>query len=425
MWHNWTGDQTCSPAHLATPTSVEEVSATVRRAAERGEVVRVVGAGHAFGDNVLTDGTLITLDGLKGLERVDPATGLVRVAAGTRLFELNRLLDEHGLAMANLGDINVQSTAGAISTATHGTGSKFGNLATFVDSLELVTADGSVIEMTGEDLRAARVSVGALGVVTAYTLRTVPSFRLHERRDRIPVRQLIKELDWRAASNDHFEFFVFPHASEALTKELNRTDEPVQASSQVRAYLEEVVLENRILNILCRAGRRYPALIPRLNRAITALASPSDKVNISHKVFSSPRMVRFTETEWAFPRGACAEALTSILAIIEKRGFDVNFPIEVRFVAADTESMLSPSYGRDTAYIAVHTFKGMPWQGYFAAVEEVAAAYEARPHWGKRHTLDAAALSGLYPEWGAFQDVRKRLDPAGVFANAHIQRIFG
>jgi L-gulonolactone oxidase len=424
MWRNWAGDQACTPAHRAAPTSVDEVAEVVRRAAGRGEVVRVTGAGHAFGDNVLTDGTLVTLDGLSGLHSVDARTGLARVAAGTRLFEVNALLDAHGLALANLGDIIVQSAAGAISTATHGTGARLGNLATFVESLELVTADGSVVELTGEDLRAARVSVGALGVVTAYTLRTVPAFRLHERRDRMPLDRVIGDFDALAEGSDHFEFFVFPHARQAITKQLDRTAEPVRASSERRAWFEEDLLENTVLDQVCRLGRRFPGQIPRLNRLVTRLASPSDKVNVSHKVFSSPRRVRFTETEWAFPREAAPEVLTTMLDLIERR-VRTNFPIEVRVVAGDTDSMLSPSYGRDTAYLAFHAYQAMPWQDFFTTVAEVAAGYGARPHWGKRHTLDAARLSELYPEWEAFQTVRKRYDPDGVFANAHVRRIFG
>jgi L-gulonolactone oxidase len=408
MWTNWTGDQSCSPLAEVSPTSVDQVATIVTQAAERGENVRVVGAGHAFGDTVVTDGTLMTLDRLKGIYSVDRETGLVRAAAGTRLHEMNALLDIHGLAFENLGDINVQSLAGAISTATHGSGAAFGNR-----------------EVSGDDLRAARVSVGALGVVTAYTLRTVPAFRLRERRDRVPLDRILAELDDRVARNDHFEFFVFPHAQKVLTKELNRTSEPVSAHNERLSYLQEVVVENRVLDLVSRMGRRRTRAIPRLNRAVTALAGTVDHVDVSHRIFSTPREVRFTETEWAFPQEACADALRDILRLIGTRGFDVNFPLEVRFVAADTDSMLSPSYGRPTAYIAAHMYQGMPWQAYFDAVEEVAAAYGARPHWGKRHTLDAAALRQRYPEWDDFQEVRTRLDPTGVFANAHVRRIFG
>ena len=425
MWRNWTGDQTCEPARHSSPSSVADVAAAVVEAGIRGEVVRVVGAGHAFGDNVVTDGMLMSLDALTGVQVLDAATGRVRVAAGTRLFDLNRHLDGHGLAMANLGDINVQSVAGAISTGTHGTGANLGNMATFVESAEIVCADGTIRELSGDELRAARVSVGALGVITAYTLKTVPSFKLHERRDRMPLKSLLKDLDEHVHGNDHFEFFIFAHASEAITKGLNRTEEPAGVRSKARAYVEEVVLENYALDVLSRTGRRFTGQIPRLNRLVTSLASPSDKVNHSYDVFSSPRMVRFTESEWAFPREVAVEALQEILAMIDRRGFGINFPIEVRFVARDTDSMLSPAYGRDTTYLAVHAYRGMPWQEYFAAVQEIALSHGARPHWGKRHSLDSTALSALYPEWEGFNAIRKQMDPEGRFANAHITRIFG
>jgi len=424
MWRNWTGDQSCAPAHRATPGTVDEVSRTVREAAVRGDVVRVAGAGHSFGDNVITQGTLISLDRLSGILDADRQTGLVRVAAGTRLFELNEQLDRIGLAMPNLGDIDVQSVAGAISTATHGTGAGFGNLATLVESMEIVSAAGDVLELRDDDLRAGRVSLGALGVVTAYTLRTVPAFRLHERRSREPLERVMAGFDERVDGNDHLEFFVFPHARYALTKELDRTDEPVRGPGERRRYVEDVIVENRVLDLVCRAGRRFPVAIPRLNRVVTALAGSSERIDQGHRVFSSPRLVRFTETEWAFPRGAGMEALGRILRMAEQQ-YAVNFPIEVRATAADTESMLSPSYGRDTTYIACHMYAGMPWQDFFASVESLAAEYGARPHWGKRHTWDAAALRPLYPQWDAFQEVRARLDPNGVFANAHVRRVFG
>ncbi|OPX15187.1 D-arabinono-1,4-lactone oxidase [Gordonia sp. i37] len=427
MWTNYAGDQTCTPAKFARPATVDEVSRLVTEAANRGHTVRAVGAGHSFGGNVLTDGTLLSLDNLSGLHHADPTTGLVRIGAGTRLHELNRLLDAHGLAMPNLGDINVQSAAGAISTATHGTGRKLGNLATTVESIELVKADGSVVELsTGDELRAARVSVGALGVITAYTLRTVPSFRLHERREKIPLTRALAELDELADSNDHFGFFAFPHARDVLAKSLNRSDEPANPPSRAAEYIRDIVVENHALDAVSKVGRRWPNQIPRLNRTLTAIALSSSRVDVSHQVFSSPRTAaRFTESEWAVPRAACGEVFRAIQSEIDRQGFAVNFPLEVRFVAADEASLLSPSYGRETAYIAVHMYEGMPWRPYFEAVQRIATDHGGRPHWGKRHSLDAAALADVYPEWETFQTVRRAYDPDGVFANDHIRRIFG
>lgn len=399
----------------------------MRRAADSGRTLRVAGAGHSFGDLVCTDGVLVSLDALSGLLDIDAAAGLVRVAAGTRLHVLTGLLDAHGLALPNLGDIDRQSVAGAISTATHGTGRRLGNLATQVEAVQLVLADGSVLECTAADaeiLRAARVSLGALGVVTAYTLRVVPAFRLRAEVRVQPLVDTMAELDELVEGNDHFEFFAFPHSPQVLAKLNNRTDEPAQPASWLQQHVVSIV-ENQVHDLLCRVGRLAPAQIPRLNRTLTRLMSSSVRVDSSHRGFVSTRSVHFTEMEWALPRAACADALREILAVIDRRGFAVNFPIEVRFVAGDEESFLSPSYGRETTYLAVHMYRGMQWQPYFQAVQDIAVSHDGRPHWGKRHLLDAAALAGRYPAWERFQAVRTDLDPDRLFANDHVRRVLG
>jgi L-gulonolactone oxidase len=426
-WENWAGDQSCTPSVFEAPRNVEAVSAAVRRAADAGRKVRVVGAGHSFGDVVCTDGSLITLDALSGLLHVDAEAGLVRVAAGTRLSELNRLLDAAGLALANLGDIDVQSVAGAISTGTHGTGALLGNLATLVESLELVTADGTALEVTSEDaetLAAARISIGALGVVTAYTLRVLPSYNLHGADQAAPLGEVLEGLDQLVDGNDHFEFFWFPHTDVALTRTNNRTDEPAAPPNKLAAYVKGTLVENNVLDLLCRLGRRYPDRIPSLNRSIARIVPSSTRVDKSYRIFASTRSTRFTETEWAIPRDACAPMLREVRMAIDKHAYGVNLPLEVRFVAGDEASYLSPAYGRDTAYIAMHAYRGMPWRGFFEAAQDVALGYAGRPHWGKRHSLDAAALAKLYPEWDCFQNVRAKLDPDGLFANDHLRRIF-
>lgn len=426
-WRNWTGDVTCAPAVVERPRSVDEVATGILRAADSGRNVRVVGSGHSFGDTVCTDGTLMSLDELRGLHHVDKANGLVKVGAGTKLHELNQLLDAEGLAMPNLGDIDRQSVAGAMSTATHGTGRRLGNLATQVESLDLVLADGSALTVTAADaetLAAARVSVGALGVITAYTLRVVSAFNLHSHDAPLPLDEVLGSLDELVDENDHFEFFLFPHSDIALTKRNNRTEEAAAPASRIASFVTGRVVENQLLDLICRIGRQAPGQIPRLNRLVTRLVTETSQVDKSYRVFASPRDVRFTESEWALPREACAGVLQDVRSLVAKKRFDVNMPLEVRFVAADEESYLSPSYGRETAYLAVHAYQGMAWTRYFEAVQEIALANGGRPHWGKRHSLDAAQLSRLYPEWDRFQTVRTRLDPGGVFANAHTRRLF-
>lgn len=428
-WTNWAGDQACSPAIAASPRTVEELSNVIAAAASGGRVVRVVGAGHSFSDLVCTSGTLVSMDELSGLLEVDDDAGLVRVLAGTRLYDLNRLLDEQGLALPNLGDIDRQSVAGAISTGTHGTGRKLGNLATQVESLDLVVADGSVLECTADKdpdtLAAARVSLGALGVVSSYTLRVVPAFTLRGVDQPKPLEEVIASLDDLVDRNDHFEFFLFPYAKLALTRSNNRTGEAPAPRGRAQTFIQDTVVENRLLDLICKVGRRVPAQVPRLNRLITSLFSNSTRVDQSYRIFSSDRPVRFTETEWAIPRAACGDMLGEVNRVIEQRRLPVGFPLEVRFVAGDEQSLLSPAFGRETAYIAAHQYQGMEHEEFFAAVQDIAAAHGGRPHWGKRHTLDAGKLAPLYPEWDRFQQIRADLDPEGRFANEHIRRVLG
>ncbi|MFC8172310.1 D-arabinono-1,4-lactone oxidase [Streptomyces sp. NPDC057235] len=426
-WTNWAGDESCAPREVLRPGSVDEVAAATGRAASEGRTVRVVGAGHSFNDQVCTDGLLLNLDRLDGLRHVDAEAGLVTVGAGTRLADLNLRLAQHGLALPNLGDIDRQSVAGAMSTGTHGTGRKLGNLATQIEALDLVLADGTTLTCNDADpevLRAARVSLGALGVITGYTLRVVPAFALRAETRTMPLARTLDRLDELVDGNDHFEFFVLPHTEAALVKLNNRTDEAVRPPHGAAKRITEFA-ENGVFEAACRAGRRFPSRIPALNRAVTRLMTPSAYVDRSDRVFASRRSVRFTEMEWAVPRAACAEVLREILRVIERERLDVGFPIEVRFVAPDELSHLSPAYGRETAYLAVHMYRGMPWEPYFRSVQDIALAFGGRPHWGKRHLMEADGLAARYPAWDRFQAVRSRLDPRGTFTNAHLRRVLG
>lgn len=425
-WANWTGDQESVPTSIERPRSVEELSSVVKKFT--GRTVRAVGSGHSFGDLVPTRGVIVSLDEISGLISVDHTAGLVKVAAGTKLHKLNELLAAEGLAMRNMGDIDRQSLAGAMSTATHGTGGKLGNLPTQIDSLEMVLADGSQLSIDNSDpdaLRAARVSIGSLGIVTAYTLRVVPAFRLRCEHRTASLQETLAGIDEAVAVNEHFEFFTFPHSDQAWTKTTNTTDEQAGKRSAVAKYINDTVVENWLLDLLSRTGRAMPSQIPRLNRLISGLGSDSDRVDASHRIFPSNRNVRFTETEWAVPREACADALTDMRRMVDKRGIAVNFPFEVRFVAADQDSLLSPSYGRETAYIAAHMYRGMEWEPFFSAVQEIAVAHDGRPHWGKRHGMTAEDLASAYPEWDVFQNVRAKLDPEGLFTNDHVRRVLG
>lgn len=426
-WRNWAGNQKSHPVSIDEPRSVGELSSVVARASSRGEKVKAVGSGHSFTSAAATDGRMVRLDKLTGISRVDHAKNQVTVGAGTRLSELNTLLDAEGLAMANLGDIAYQTVAGAISTSTHGTGKALTGLAGQVVAMTLVNGHGEILECsdtTNSDiLDVGRVSVGALGIITDYTLQVVPSFRLRALEQPMKLDEVLENVHELAAAHDHFEFFWIPHTRWALTKRNNRTDDALAPLPRVKGWIEKTFMENYAFGALCRVGRARPSLIPRLATALPSSGS-REYVDKSFKIFASPRIVRFYEMEHALPVEAVAPALRDIRSMIERKGYLLNFPIEVRFTKGD-DVPLSTAYGRDSAYIAVHIYKGMESEPFFRDVEDILRGYNARPHWGKMHYRQADELSTLYPRWEDFIALRHRLDPQRTFANAYTDTVFG
>ena len=425
MWTTWSGGESCAPARIERPRARHSVIAALHRAARDGLAVRVAGAGHSFSAAACTDGVLLRLDALDRILDADPESGLVRVEAGIRLRRLNEQLLALGLALPNLGDIDAQSLAGALATGTHGTGGELPNLSAAVEAMELVLADGSQLTLTAADgdlLRAARVGLGALGVVVAVTLRCVPAFRLHAVDEPMPLHRVLDELDDRVADAEHFELWTFPHSGVAITRTNRRTDFVARPPGRARTYIDEVLLENHALSALNRVGRRAPGAIPALNRLAGGLASRRVRVDESFRIFASERRVRFEETEVAVPRERAREALETCREILERH--PVGFPVELRFSAAD-DALLSPAYGRPTAYLAAHVFRGVPFAGALGETESALLAMDGRPHWGKRSWADAAELAGRYPRWHAFAAARAELDPGGRFATPWTERMLG
>jgi FAD-linked oxidoreductase len=427
-WRNWTGDEACRPKEIVHPGSTEEIAAAVGRAAREGWRLRVAGAGHSFSDIACSEGMLLMLDRLQRVLDVDRGAGLMRVQGGISIARLNASLAEHGLALENLGDIDAQSIAGAISTATHGTGACLRNIPSQVAELTLVLGDGSTLVCSSEHelevFRAARVGLGALGVIAEVTLRCVPAFTLCGIDAPAPLDETLERFEQLWQGNEHFEFYVFPHCDTALTRTNNRTERPPEPRGKVAEYANDVLLTNRTFEMFCRIGRRVPSRIPEINRMVTRLAGSSKRIDRSDRIFASPRLVRFTEMEYALPREHTTEAVRRVLEVVEQRGFAVPFPIEVRTVASD-DALLSTAYGRESGYVAVHMYRGMQWRPYFEAVEQIMEGLDGRPHWGKRHFQTVETLRSRYPEWDSFQAVRARLDPGGLFANAWTDRVLG
>jgi L-gulonolactone oxidase len=427
-WRNWAGNVSARPAREVAPASVEELCAAVRRAAEDGLRVKAVGTGHSFTSIAATDGMLIRPQLLTGIRDIDREAGTVTVEAGTPLKRLNIALAREGLSLTNMGDIMEQTVAGAVGTGTHGTGRDSASLAAQIRALELVTADGSVLTCSAREnpdvFAAARIGLGALGVVSAITFAVEPIFLLTAREEPMSLDRVTGAFDELWAENEHFEFYWFPHTGNTNTKRNNRSGGPARPVSPVRGWLEDEFLSNGVFRAANWLGRAAPAAVPAIARVSSRALSARTYTDIPYKVFTSPRRVRFVEMEYAVPRAAVVDALRELKAMVDRSRLRISFPVEVRTAPAD-DIALSTASGRDSAYIAVHMFRGTPYRAYFTEAERIFVAHEGRPHWGKVHTRDAEYFARVYPRFGEFTALRDRLDPERLFQNDYLRRVLG
>jgi L-gulono-1,4-lactone dehydrogenase len=429
-WRNWAGNQTSRPIRVATPRSPGEVADEVRKAAADGLPVRMAGTGHSFTPAAVTDGVLLRPDGLTGIRSADSAAGLVTVEAGCPLHVLNVALLSRGLALANMGDIQVQTVAGAIQTGTHGTGRNVGGMAAQVAGLELVLADGTITtcsagsDNSGALFDAARVGLGAFGILTAVTFRVVPAFLLEAREEPMRWPEVISRLDELTSANEHFEFYWFPHTEGCLVKRNNRSPGPPRPLGRLRYLLDDELLSNTVFGITCRLGHAVPAVIKTVNGVAGRALGSRCYVDAAYKVFTSPRRVRFKEQEYAIPLESLADVLAEVRALFARRDWRISFPVEVRVTPGD-DPWLSTAHGRSSAYIAIHVFHASAHQEYFRDVEAVMTAARGRPHWGKMHTRSADYLSQAYPRFSDFVELRNELDPERRFGNAYLTQVLG
>ncbi|HEY7356306.1 MAG TPA: D-arabinono-1,4-lactone oxidase [Ktedonobacterales bacterium] len=425
-WQNWSGSVRSQPREIVMPGSIDELTRLVGGYGREGRRVRVVGAGHSFTPLVQTDDVLMSLDDLQGIEADDSERQTVTVLGGTRLKALGEALLARGVAQENLGDIDVQSIAGAISTGTHGTGIRFGTLSTQVAGLTLVTGAGEMLECSPDQnpevFKAAQVSVGTLGVIARVKLRVVPAKRLRFQSHREKLADCITNLERYKQESSHFEFFWLPYTEWAQAKFLNETEAPANGSNLWGTF-NKVVLENGVYWVLSECCQLVPRLCKPISKfSATAIASV-DEVNYSHRVYATPRVVRFQEMEYNIPAEHFKAVIAEIQECIDQHQFAVHFPVECRFVRAD-DIWLSPAYQRESAYVAVHMYRGMAYQDYFHHIEAIFKRYQGRPHWGKMHTQTAEGLAALYPRWHDFRRVRASLDPQGIFLNEYLRGLF-
>lgn len=428
FWRNWSGLATSSPVSRHRPTSAADVAELVGRAREEKTTLKMPGSGHSFTAIAAPEGMMLDPAGLSGILEVDHEALTVTARAGTPLRELNSTLEQMGLSLHNMGDIDAQTIAGATSTGTHGTGGLVASLSAQLCAVELVNGAGEVIRAAEDEnaelLGAARLGLGALGVLTSLTFRVEPLFTLAAHEFPLLWDEALDRFEELTEENHHFEMFWFPHTDRVLAKANNRTLEDPEPLSPFRRWLDDEFLSNTVFGWANRLGNRRPALIPRINNISGRALSERRYADVPHKVFTTPRSVVFREMEYGVPREVGIEALRAARRWIDASGLQISFPIEVRSAPAD-DLALSAAAGRDTMYLAFHVNEQTDHTAYFAGIEDILRGFDGRPHWGKLNTRTAQDLAPSYPRWEEFAAIRDRLDPDRLFANDYLRRVLG
>ncbi len=414
-WSNWSGSVTAA-AQIARPQSEDELAMLIRSAHR----LRVAGAGHSFMPLCESDELIVSLDDLAGAIHVAADRQSARIPAGWSIRRLTAALWEEGLALANQGDVNPQSLAGAMATGPHGTGTDLGSLSTFARGFRLVGADGEAhwcdADTNADLYQAQRLSLGLFGIATEIEVAVVPAFHLAERIEKRRWSEIRESYDELAQQHRHIEFWFFPHSDHVIVKTLDLCDpcDPPPSTTD----MEEATFR-RILDI----AARLPFLTPFLQRAMMRSGISGRRRGPAYSIFPSDRTLRFEEMEYEMPRAVGLDALDEVVGWIRRKRLPVTFPFEYR-VVADDDIWMSPMNAGPVAAISMHQYAKMPWAGLFADAETIFRAAGGRPHWAKRHRLNRAEVAALYPMAGRYTAVRRAADPAGKFLNPHLEALF-
>ncbi|MEZ4458387.1 MAG: D-arabinono-1,4-lactone oxidase [bacterium] len=425
MFQNWAQNHRCEPTQRAQIASVDDAVALVDRARHQHLPIRCVGAGHSWSDVACTSGILASTDGLSDVLDIDTTSGLVRVQGGARLKDLNVALAKAGLGFSVLGSISEQSIAGATSTGTHGSGITFGNLATAIRGMKIVTGTGELLELTADDprLAGAALALGALGIITEITFQAEPAFLLEETRWSLSFSDAVRQMDTIVGEHEHVKFWWLPHTDQVAVFAANRTTKRPSPPSALATRLDTLANDYAFTAIL-GLGQRVPAVVPSLNRALNAVYfKEGTTVDRSDRVFNLAMPPRHQEAEFGIPAVHAAEFLDLTRSTIERLKLKVNFIQEVRFVAED-DLWLSNAHGRSSCQFGAYCGDSVHAQPFFDAIETLADGFDARPHWGKQFNATRDTLAPRYPRWTDFEALRNVCDPEGIFANGFVRRLF-
>jgi FAD/FMN-containing dehydrogenase len=389
--YNWSGSIRLRPARIVRPETEQEVCELVRQARAREGTVRVVGSRHSSSSILESADTLLCTDRLTGLHLQRRSRSDVWAGPGTSLKELGHALLKERLGLQNYGDVDVQTLAGAIGTGTHGSGRRLQNLATMLTGARLVDGNGTaqefLIEREPQILRALRVSLGSVGILTSLRIAVVEAYRLQRKEWCTTFEPAVAAFDDVADRCRNADFYWYPRSDEVKVRTL---DEP----------------------------GRLPDSIPGMRLL-------SEECGWAADVLPRQRVLRFDEMEYAMPAEAGLACMREVRDRVKARHRRVvGWRVLYRLIAKD-DAYLSTAHGHDVATISLHHNAGLPYHEYFSDIEPIFRAHGGRPHWAKKHSLTGETLHALYPRWDEFHAVRRKLDPHGVFLSEGMRKLFG
>lgn len=432
-WSTWARQHETQPTGVFQPRSIPELQEFIEHAGATGQRVKVVGRGRSSSAIGQPTDALLQLDYLTGLTRVDAEGLTATFRSGTTVREANQILGYYNLAFSNLGRLDEQTLAGAISTGFHGTGVDYGIFATQVTELKLVGASGQLIICSAQEnpelFKAALCGLGALGIIVEITFAVVPQFRLHAAERGHSYTDIVHSFAERAHASDHYEFSWFPGSAEVRTRRLTRlallTEGYMPASaavSQARRYGGDHLLNNGVFSALSYVGTKAPALQPALNKVSNWGKGNRRYADYSARVFTIHRTVRQNNMEYAFDMAQFADVMRDVRAHFNENSLHTAYPLVIRTAAADN-IWLSQAYGRETFYISARSYWRQPHAELFSSLEGVFKEHGGRPHWGQFHTQQAEELAQLYPRFEDFVQLRTELDPEGLFLNPYLDQV--
>ena len=425
---NWDGTLTWRPENIYQPKDEEKIAKLIKRAVEDQKRIKAVGRALSWSDIIDIPENAICFSEMDNVISVDRDKQQVSVQAGARLRDVNEVLAQHGLAFDNFGSIVLQTAAGYIGTGTHGTGARTPILSNSIDKIRMIDGMGEIHELNPEQepelFSAARVNLGCLGVITEITFRCVEAFNLEERLELVDFETALGDLDTFLRDNDYCKFWWLPYTDKIQVYTFNKTAR-AKGGAGFTGLMDQSGLSGILFTALIRFGRIMPQVIPFLHNTVQKIHyHPHKRVDRSDKVIKvSSSIPIHQETEYAIPIEQAAQAIDETRKLILAADFMVNFPMEVRFVAADDIPM-SPANSRNSCYIGAYV-SSLKWsQYYFKEFEALMLDYKGRPHWGKSFTRTHEQIRELYPAYDEFNRLREKCDPNGLFRNSFVDRVF-